>query len=323
MTVTTEAPTTIQLEPMVRRIVAVANKLDRGQDTSLPWSRRRHEGASVARRLRGVVMPAGPAMQREAGEWVDVDGGRIYVRIYRPRSGRLPVHLFVHGGGWCTGGLDERDPRCRTIASGAECVVVSVEYRLAPENRFPTAPEDCYRALEWVVEHSEELDIDPTRISVGGESAGANLAAVLCLMARDRNGPRLVFQWLDVPAVDLTMSQPSVSSTPPGYLLDHPQMVEYRDAYLPDVAAQTHPYASPFHAADLSGLPPAAILTCGADPLRDDGSVYWARLEDAGVSVTARHLAGHVHPSFAFTRIATAATVERDTVAQLRAALHA
>ncbi|HKY13490.1 MAG TPA: alpha/beta hydrolase, partial [Microthrixaceae bacterium] len=258
----------------------------------------------MSRRGHLLVMLRGPKMHSETNELVDVLGGRILVRIYRPRTGRLPFHLFIHGGGWCIGGLDERDPRCRTIAAEADCVVVSVEYRLAPENMFPTAPEDCYRALEWIVEEAERLDIDPSRISVGGESAGGNLAAVLCLIARDRNGPPIAFQWLDVPAVDLTMSQPSVSSTPPGFMLDYEQMVEFRDAYLPSVATQTEPYASPFHAMDLSGLPPASILTCGADPLRDDGRAYAGRLRDAGVTVFDRHLAGHVHPSFAFTRIA-------------------
>ena len=232
------------------------------------------------------------------------------------------MHLFLHGGGWCVGDLFERDPRCRVIAAGAECVVVSVDYRLAPENAFPTPPEDCYAALRWVVAEADSLGVDADRISVSGESAGGNLAAVLCLMSRDRGGPALCYQWLDVPATDLTMTQPSVTSTPPGYLLDHDAMVEYRDAYLLDAADQTAPYASPFHAPDLTGLPPAWILTCGADPLRDDGRVYAARLREAGVAVVEEHLAGHVHPSFAFTRLASAAAYERRAVAALRRHLH-
>jgi acetyl esterase len=200
--------------------------------------------------------------------------------------------------------------------------VASVEYRLAPENLYPTAPEDCYAALCWLVEHEEELGIDPTRVSVGGESAGGNLAAVVCLMARDRNGPTIVHQWLDVPATDLTMSQPSVRNTPDGYLLTYRDMVEYRDSYLPDVSLATEPYASPLHAAGhgagLRGLPPARILTCGADPLRDDGRVYAEALTAAGVPVEHVHLAGHVHPSFAFTRLVRSATAdERGAIASL------
>jgi acetyl esterase len=141
-------------------------------------------------------------------------------------------------------------------------------------------------------------------------------------MARDRGGPAISYQWLDVPAVDLTMSQPSVSSTPSGLLLDYDAMVDFRDTYLPDVASQKDPYASPFHATDLSGLPPAWIMTCSADPLRDDGTAYAAKLRDAGVDVTETRLEGHVHPSFAFTRIASSAAYERDAIAALRRALH-
>lgn len=311
----------LELEPSVRRIVALANRLDR-RDRSLPWSRRRADGAAASRRFRKVLMPDGPTMHRESMEVVRVEGGRIDVRIYRPRPGRLPVHVFLHGGGWCVGSLDERDPRCRAIAAGADCVVVSVDYRMAPENAFPVAPEDCYRAVEWIVAEADRLELDAARLSVGGESAGANLAAVVGLMARDRGGPAIAHQWLDVPATDLTMSQPSVRSTPPGYLLDHEAMVEYRDTYLLSPDDQTDPYASPLHAPDLAGLPPAWILTCSADPLRDDGTAYAARLRAAGVAVEARRLEGHVHPSFAFTRIASAAAYEGDAVAALRTALH-
>jgi len=311
----------MELEPAVRRIVALANRLDR-DDSDRPWVRRRQDSAALARRFGGVVMRPGPTNVTETDHVVPVDGGRIVVRSYRPRSGPLPVYVFLHGGGWCTGGLDERGPRCRTVAAGADCVVLSVDYRLAPENAFPTAPEDCYAALLWAVEQADVLGVDATRVGIGGESAGGNLAAVVCLMTRDRGGPSLRHQWLDVPAVDLTMSQPSVRSTPPGHLLDYETMVEFRDAYLLSEDDWTTPYASPFHAPDLTGLPPAWILTCSADPLRDDGRVYAERLRDAGVPVVEERLTGHVHPSFAFTRIASAAAYERRAVAALRAALH-
>ncbi|QYG91396.1 alpha/beta hydrolase [Iamia sp. SCSIO 61187] len=313
--------TEIELEPAVRRIVALANRVER-TDRDVPWPRRRQDAAGTSRRLRRLVMPNGPAMASEVDEQVEVHGGRIHVRVYRPGPGRLPVHLFLHGGGWCVGTLDERDPRCRQIAAGADCVVVSVDYRLAPENAFPAAPEDCYRALEWVVAEAGRLDVDPTRLSVSGESAGGNLAAVLAMMARDRGGPRLAHQWLDVPATDMTMSLPSVASTPPGYLLHRDDMVEYRAAYVLAEQDWRHPYASPLLAEDHSELPPAWITTCGADPLRDDGRAYAEALEAAGVPVTHRHLAGHVHPSFAFTRIASAAAHEGDAIAALRRALH-
>jgi acetyl esterase len=222
------------------------------------------------------------------------------------------------------GTLDERDARCRAISSGANCVVASVDYRMAPENAYPTPAEDCYAALLWLVDHADELGVDPDRIGVSGESAGANLAAVVCLMARDRSGPPIRHQWLDVPAVDLTMSQPSVQSVPDGHLLDLDTILEFRECYLVDLDRMTEPYASPLLDADLSGLPPAWIMSCEFDKLRDDGVAYAAALEEAGVPVESQVLAGHVHPSFAFTRlIPSARAYERQAIAALARALHA
>ncbi|CAN5221251.1 alpha/beta hydrolase [soil metagenome] len=311
------------LEPRVRRLVATLNALDRrGPETTMV--ERRVASAATSRRLGGLVMPKGPEPASQVDHLAPVERGRITVRIYRPHgTGPFPLHVFLHGGGWCLGTLDERDPRCRAIATGAEAVVASVDYRMAPENAYPTAPQDCYEALRWLVDHAAELDVDASRVSVGGESAGANLATVLCLMSRDRSGPTISYQWLDVPATDLTMSLPSITSTPSGLLLDHEDMVRYRDHYLTDLAQATEAYASPLHADDLRGLPPAWIMTCGNDPLRDDGTVYADALEAAGVTVQRRRLEGHVHPSFAFTRVVpSAAAYEREAITALRRALH-
>lgn len=316
----------MSLDPRVRALVRMLNTLERSElDDDQTMTQRRIQSAGLARRFHGVVMRLGDRSVTSEDRMVPVDGGQITVRIHRPPTpGPLPLHLFIHGGGWCVGTLEERDPRCRAIASGATCVVASVDYRMAPENQYPTAPEDCYAALTWLVSHGAELGIDAERVSVGGESAGANLAAVVCLMARDRSGPALCHQWLDVPATDLTLEQPSVRSTPTGYLLDHESMVRYRDAYLPDPATQMRePYASPFHADDLSGLPPAWILTCGYDPLRDDGRVYAERLRAAGVPVEHTHLEGHVHPSFAFTRLVPSARAYEDAAITALAAAYA
>jgi acetyl esterase len=315
-------PAAFELEPRVRRVVGLVNRLDRGRD-EVTMAERREADAGISKRFGWVVMPRGPEPAEQRDVLVPVDGGRIRVRLYVPTgSGPFPLHVFFHGGGWCVGTIGARDPRCRAISAGAACIVASVEYRLAPENLYPTAPEDCYGALCWLVDHADELGIDRTRVAVGGESAGGNLAAVVCLMARDRNGPTIVHQWLDVPATDLTMSQPSVHNTPDGYLLTYHDMVEYRDAYLSDVSLATEPYASPLHATlhgpGLSDLPPARILTCAADPLRDDGRVYAEALTAAGVPVEHVQLAGHVHPSFAFTRIVrSAAADERAAIASL------
>jgi acetyl esterase len=273
-----------------------------------------------ARQLGRVVMLRGPQVPtREV--MVPVHGGAIRVRLYEPaRPGTLPLHVFLHGGGWCVGDLDQRDPRCRTIAAGAGCVVASVDYRLAPENAFPVPLEDCYAALQWLVHEADRLGIDGTRVSIGGESAGANLAAAVALLNRDRGGPQLVFQWLDVPATDLTLSQPSVDRLGTGYGLTRASMEAYTAAYLREVDP-TEPYASPLYYDDLSGLPPALVMTAEYDPLRDDGIAYARRLREAGVAVEHHDLDGLTHAAMAFTRILPAARrYEEAAVAALRAA---
>lgn len=310
------------LDPRVRRIVALVNRADRGVGKHLVD--RRRISSSTNPRLAGLVMLKGPEPASTVDVDVPVDGGRIRVRIHRPGgSAPKPLHLFIHGGGWAMGTLDERDPRCRQIVAGADCVVASVEYRLAPENAFPTAVEDCWSALLWLVDHADEHGIDSERISVGGESAGANLAAVLCLLSRDRSGPRIRHQWLDVPATDLTKSQLSFIEVPDGYLLDAAGIDEYLSAYLPDPQDATNPHASPLFAASHADLPSAWIMSCEYDKLRDDGVAYARVLQDAGVEVHHEVLAGHVHPSFAFTRLVpSAADYERRAIVALRAALH-
>jgi acetyl esterase len=253
---------------------------------------------------------------------VPVQGGEIRVQIMAPAgSGPHPLHVFLHGGGWCVGTIHERAPRCRAISAGAQCVVASVDYRMAPENKYPVAPEDCYAALCWLVDHADELNVDPARVSVGGESAGGNLAAAICLMSRDRNGPAICHQWLDVPAVDATLSQSGHREVPDGYLLDAASIDDYLVQYLSDPAQAKEPYCSPLLADDLSGLPPAWIGTCEFDKLRGDGEAYAAALNAAGVPATHIRIAGHVHPTFALTRVTQSARdYERDAIAALRSA---
>lgn len=305
------------LEPRVRRIVTLMNLLDRGGDDTPMADRRRFAGA-VARRLGFVVMPAGPPTASTVDHEVPVRDGRIRVRVHRPAgSGPFPAYVFLHGGGWCIGTIEERDARCRQIVAGARCVVVSVDYRLAPENAYPTPAEDCYAALEWVAANAARLDVDASRLAVGGESAGANLAAVVCLMARDRSGPRICHQWLDVPATDLTLSQPSYRDVPDGLLLDRSSILRFRELYLGDLDRVTEPYASPL-LADLRDLPPAWIMSAEFDKLRDDGRAYANALEAAGVPATFQLLEGHVHSSFAFTRLlASARAYEAAAIAAL------
>ena len=309
------------LERRVSWLVRVFNRADR-RSSSASIATRRRQAAAVSRKGAVLVIPAGPVPAEQVDLEVPVRAGRIRVRIYRPHGpGPFPLYLFIHGGGWCTGTVEERDGRCRAISAGARCVVASVDYRLAPENAFPTPVEDCYSALAWLVDHADRLDLDADRVAVGGESAGGNLAAALCLMSRDRGEPNIVHQWLDVPALDLTLSQPSFRDVPDGYLLDRSAIEEYLDCYLTDRSMATNPYASPLLANDLSGLPPAWIMSAEFDKLRDDGRAYAAALQAAGVAATYRMLSGHVHLTFAFTRIIpSAATYEQEAIASLAAA---
>ncbi|MGK2948372.1 MAG: alpha/beta hydrolase [Acidimicrobiales bacterium] len=305
------------LEPRLRPLLAIANRSD---DDGATLPARRLTSTLQARQLGRLVMPHGPKVPtREV--MVPVHGGAIRVRLYESIGpGPKPLHVFLHGGGWCVGDLDQRDPRCRAIAQGAACTVASVDYRMAPENAYPVPLEDCYAALTWLVDHAEELGLDPERVSVGGESAGANLAAVVAILARDRNGPPLVLQWLDVPATDLTLSQPSVDRLGTGYGLTKAGMEEYVAAYLRDVDP-VDGYVSPLHCADLSGLPSTLLMTAEYDPLQDDGTAYADRLREAGVAVEQHHLPGLVHASFAFTRLLpTAKTYEQSAIATLRRA---
>jgi acetyl esterase len=263
-----------------------------------------------------------PPVASEADHTVPVDGGEITVRAYTPDvTPPLPCHVYIHGGGWWLGTLEHSDNTCRAIAADAECVVASVDDRLAPESTFPTAAEDCYAALAWVVEHAYELGVDPARISVGGGSAGGNLSAVVALMARDRGGPALVFQVLEIPVTDATMGQPSIVAND-GYLLTRAGMEQYRDYYLPNDADWTHPYASPLHAPDLSGLPPALVMTAEYDPLRDEGEAYAARLAEAGVEVDAMCWEGQFHGSQSMAKLIPdeAAAYHREVVNALKQA---
>jgi acetyl esterase len=253
---------------------------------------------------------------------IPANGADVPVRIYRPdREGPLPAHVYIHGGGFWLGSLDSCDNPCREISVGAGALVLSVGYRLAPEHPFPTGPEDCYAALCWLIEHAEELGVDPSAISIGGESAGGNLAAVVALMARDRQGPSLVLQVLGIPVTDLTMSQPSVTDLGTGYLLTRAGMEEYRSHYLSRDEDMFHPYASPLLAPDLGSLPPALVMTMEYDPLRDEGEALARRLVEAGTPTRHIRWLGHIHGSALFTRIMPSAReYHRTVIESLRAA---
>jgi len=222
--------------------------------------------------------------------------GEIPVRIYQPNGAAVkPVLVYFHGGGWVIGSLDAYDATCRELAQEAGCVVVSVDYRLAPEHRYPAAPEDCHAAVKWVAANAASLGADPKRLAVGGDSAGGNLSAVVSQMARDKGGPAIRFQLLVYPVTDADFTRRSYIDNAEGYLLTTAAMHWFWDHYIPSKPQRAEPYASPLRAADLSGLPPAWVCTAEFDPLRDEGEAYAQRLQQAGVSTTLTRFDGLIH----------------------------
>jgi acetyl esterase len=236
---------------------------------------------------------------------VPAGGREIRTRVYTPLGPPPhPAFLHFHGGGFVGGSIDwtYNSAKCAHICASAGCVVATVDYRLAPDHPYPAAPEDCYTALLWLVDRATELGIDATRIVVGGESAGGNLAAVTALMTRDRNGPPLMLQLLEVPVTDMSDRSadfPSLDVFGRGYGLDRTTIEDFQNAYLPDRDRRRDAYASPLRAADLREVAPAYILTAEFDPLRDSGEEYARRLQEAGVRTTLHRFRGHTHGSSA------------------------
>jgi acetyl esterase len=244
---------------------------------------------------------------------VPVANGDVVVRVFTPRGGSpLPGLVYFHGGGWVTGDLDTHEGICRTLANGAGCVVASVDYRCAPEFRYPTAGEDAYTSTRWVAEHARELGVDANRLALCGDSAGGHLSAIVALMARDRGGPRFALQVLVYPVTDCDFDRPSYKDNAEGYVLTSTAMRWYWDQYVPNAEDRTHPHASPLRAQNLAGLPPALVITAEYDPLRDEGEAYARRLTEAGVPVTMTRYPGMVHGFFRFTNILNAARAAVD-----------
>jgi acetyl esterase/lipase len=283
---------------------------------AFPMTFRAADGVEVARsRLRLLkvppeVLPDLRVENRTVG-YGDVTG--IGVRIYWPPEpeGPLPVVVFYHGGGFCLGDLDTHDPVARAHAVGAGAIVVSVDYRLAPEHPFPAGVDDCWAALQWAAQNAAELGGDPSRIAVAGDSAGGNLAAVTALLARDNGGPALRFQLLWYPTVTADLSLPSHAENATAPILDHEVIDAFMSWYLPDLDI-TDPRAlpttlAPANADDLSGLPPAYIGTAEHDPLRDDGACYAKLLSAAGVQAELSNEPTLVHGYVSFASVIPAA----------------
>jgi acetyl esterase len=229
-------------------------------------------------------------------------GGDLLIRVTTPAAtgtpshgGLLPALVFFHGGGWVVGNTLTHDALCRALTSEAGIVVASADYRLAPEHAFPAAVDDAYAVTLWVSENAVSIGVDPTRIAVGGDSAGGNLAAVVALMSRDRGGPQIALQLLIYPITGDDLETPSYHEFANGYMLTREAMAWYWNQYVPDRKERSNPYVSPLRANDLSGLPPALVVTAEYDVLRDEAEAYARRLAESGVAARLLRYDGLIH----------------------------
>jgi len=249
--------------------------------------------------------------------------GEIPIRIYHPEgSGPFPIHLHYHGGGWVIGDLETHDADCREICRAAGVTVIAVDYRLAPEHPYPAAVNDCLAAALWASANAEVIGGRSGPISVGGDSAGGNLAAVVSRIARDAGAPQINFQLLLYPVTDAAMDTASYVENRDGYMLTEQSMSWFWESYCNDPERRLEPDASPLRAADLSGLPTALVMTAEFDPLRDEGEAYAKRLQEAGVTVTCERYDGLIHGFFSQARMIPAARPALDAAAKALRAAH-
>ncbi|MEI9994021.1 MAG: alpha/beta hydrolase [Rhizomicrobium sp.] len=303
--------------------VHVRNLLDQMASLKLPkFSEIGPQAARAAMRasiFRGGDTQIGKSEDRK----IPGPAGEIAVRIYTPLGAKdgetLAALVFYHGGGFVIGDLDTHDDLCRCLANGSGTRVVSVDYRLAPEHPFPAAVDDCFAVTRYVAAHAAAFGIDPARLAVGGDSAGGNLAAVVAQLAKIAGGPAIAYQLLIYPVTQLGAADtPSMRENGKGYFLEKEGMDWFTRCYAPDKAHRTDPRLSPLLCTDLSGLPPAYVVTAGFDPLRDEGKDYADKLDAAGVSVTYVNYPGMVHGFFSMRSLIPKA---REAVAAAAAAV--
>ena len=258
-----------------------------------------HEGTpEEARRAYSASVPPTPDEPLASVEDRTIPGpaGPLRLRVYRPEGdGVLPAVVYFHGGGWVMGNIESHNALCHGLASRSGCVVAAVDYRLAPEDPFPAGLEDCVAAVGWVVANAGDLGVDPDRVAVGGDSSGGNLAAAACLVARDRGGPPIAFQLLVYPVLAFGYDTPSYAENAEGYFLTETAMRWFSDQYLSRPEDATDPYAAPVLATDLTGLPPAHMVSAEFDPLRDEDEAYVRALAGAGVAAGLSRYDGMIH----------------------------
>jgi acetyl esterase len=262
---------------------------------------------------RLVSNPEPPELKSAEPLAIPAPHGAIPARIYTPKTlrkkdGLAPCLVFFHGGGWVIGNLETHDVVCRKLAHESELIVISVDYRLAPEHKFPAAVDDAILATKWIAANAKQHGIDASRLIVGGDSAGGNLAAVVALAARDGGGPKIAAQLLIYPATEFARKHPSHREPETSILLTHSVIGWFMNHYLGDADISDW-RASPARAKSLKDLPPAYVLTAGADPLRDEGDEYAARLKEAGVPVTYKHFPGQFHGFFTMGKLLNQANV--------------
>lgn len=283
------------LDPQVQAVLEMVVKAGRpAYHTLLP-----KEARQLFLETRPAVTPTPPEIGRVRSLMAETSHGSIPLRVYRPAgvpdATRLPVYVYFHGGGWVIGDLNTHDVVCRQLTAASGASVVSVDYRLAPEYKFPAAADDAWAATQWVVGHAAELGLDADRLAVGGDSAGGNLAAVVALMARDAGGPALRLQVLIYPVTDVMRETRTYADFADGYMLTRDSMRWFIAHYLTSKDDARDWRVSPLRAPSLAGLPPALIVTAGFDPLRDEGEMYAGRLRDAGNRVDYVCYGGMVH----------------------------
>jgi acetyl esterase len=288
-------PAAPALDPQVRFVLELALKAGRPPYHQLSPK----EARQLFRETRPAGTPTPPAIGLVKDLAADGPLGSIPLRFYRPAdvpsTAALPALVYFHGGGWVIGDLDTHDVLCRQLTAEAGVSVVSVDYRLAPEHKFPAAVDDAWAATRWVVAHASELGVDGGRIAVGGDSAGGNLAAVVALLARDHGGPAIRLQALLYPVTDTDLDTPSYRANADGFLLTRDSMKWFFGHYLKGEADGADWRVAPLRAKSLEGVAPALVVTAGFDPLRDEGEAYAARLGTAGVRVDAIRYGGMIH----------------------------
>jgi len=275
---------------------------------------------------RASLQPSPEPVGRVTDLAITGSDGEIKLRTYRPINNTddyLPGLMYFHGGGFVVGDLESHDTLCRSLCNQAQCVVIAVDYRLAPEHVYPAAALDCLAATRWACAHADELNIDASRLAVGGDSAGGQLAAVACLACREDPNVDLAFQLLIYPITDALMGSDSIERNGQGYLLGKRDLAYYYDHYFADMVVRKHPLASPLLADDFSGLPDALVLTAGFDPLHDEGLAYANALSLAGTKTQYVSFARQIHGFILMGQVIDEAHLAINTcAAALKRALH-